>query len=146
MDNENTMDTSVDTVPPDGGDSFDTSTLPAAPVQQVVSVDELLERLTESAGNQGEADSDVTQEDDEEISIEPSLAEEYYAYVLQDTTGEQTVQLLEEIKAELEPHDLMTTNFADYTVSEGLLLLALLGGVVSACVKMLKGGFSWLSW
>ena len=43
-------------------------------------------------------------------------------------------------------HPLLTTPFADYTVTEGLLLLALLLAVVKSCVRMLKGGFSWLGW
>lgn len=38
----------------------------------------------------------------------------------------------------------LTTDFADYTVTEGLLLLLLVLAVVMICVKMLKGGFYWL--
>lgn len=38
----------------------------------------------------------------------------------------------------------MTTNFQDYTVVEGLLLLILVLVVVMICVKMIKGGFYWL--
>lgn len=114
----------------------------AADPVQVVSVDELVERLT-STGEEEETDEDS----------EPSLSDQYFSSALEDTTGAETVQLLREvktelvaIKAELAPHDLMTTNFADYTVTEGLLLLALIYGVVSVCIRMIKGGFSWLSW
>lgn len=39
---------------------------------------------------------------------------------------------------------LLTTSFADYSVTEGLLLLLVLGLVLSVCVKMVKGGFAWL--
>lgn len=41
-------------------------------------------------------------------------------------------------------HPLMTTSFQDYNVTEGLLLLLLLSAFIAACVRMLKGGFSWL--
>lgn len=112
----------------------------SAPVQ-VVSVDELVERLTSSG------------EEETAEEAEPSAADQFFASALEDTTGADTVQLLREIRAELvaikdelTPHDLMTTNFSDYTVTEGLLLLALVYGVVSVCIRMIKGGFSWLSW
>lgn len=39
---------------------------------------------------------------------------------------------------------LMTTSFRDYTVTEGLLLLLLLGAFAAACARILKEGFSWL--
>ncbi len=41
-------------------------------------------------------------------------------------------------------HPLLTTRFEDYTVSEGLLLLLLLSAFLSACYKLLRGGFKWL--
>lgn len=138
MDEENTAagDSVLDPVSDPAG---------AADPVQVVSVDELLERLTSS----GEEPVEETEAEPEE----PSLSDQYFASALEDTSSTDTVELLREIKteladvkSELTPHDLLTTNFADYTVTEGLLLLALIYGVVSACVKMLKGGFSWLSW
>lgn len=39
---------------------------------------------------------------------------------------------------------LLTTSFSDYTVTEGLLLLLLLCLVAQSCIRILKGGFSWL--
>ncbi len=42
------------------------------------------------------------------------------------------------------PRPLFTTPFSDYTVTEGLLLLLLLCLVAQSCIRMLKGGFSWL--
>lgn len=42
------------------------------------------------------------------------------------------------------PRPLLTTPFSDYNVTEGLLLLLLLCLVAQFCVRMLKGGFSWL--
>ena len=41
-------------------------------------------------------------------------------------------------------HSALTTSFADYTVTEALLLLLLLSVFISACARMLRGGFSWL--
>lgn len=38
----------------------------------------------------------------------------------------------------------LTTSFADYTVTEGLLLALLLCIVVAAVIKLLKEGFYWL--
>lgn len=51
-----------------------------------------------------------------------------------------------EIRTNVEPHPLLETPFEEYTVTEGLLLVALLWFVVlNPCIKMLKGGFSWLN-
>ena len=41
-------------------------------------------------------------------------------------------------------HPVLTTPFEEYTVSEALMLLLLLCAFVSACARMLRGGFSWL--
>lgn len=41
-------------------------------------------------------------------------------------------------------HPALTTSFEDYTVTEALLLLLLLSVFISACARMLRGGFSWL--
>lgn len=41
-------------------------------------------------------------------------------------------------------HPALTTPFAEYTVTEGLLLLLLLSAFIAACARMLRGGFSWL--
>ena len=43
-------------------------------------------------------------------------------------------------------HPALTTSFQDYTVTEGLLLLILLAAFAAACIRILKGGFSWLRW
>lgn len=57
---------------------------------------------------------------------------------------DEALQLLETIQQDVEPHPFLTTNFEDYTVTEGILLLALLLAFISICFKMLKEGFSWL--
>lgn len=42
---------------------------------------------------------------------------------------------------------LLETSFEEYTVTEGLLLILILWlAVIQPCIKMLKGGFSWLAW
>lgn len=41
-------------------------------------------------------------------------------------------------------HPAMTTNFADYSVLETLLLLLVVWQVVKLCLRMLQGGFGWL--
>lgn len=119
---------------------------PAEDPIQVVSVNELLE-LLHSANEETEEPA----AEDEEEPAEPALSDQYFASMLEDTSSAEAVQLLSEIKAELiqadlDPHPLLTTSFADYTVTEGLLLLVLLGGVVSACCKMIRRGFEWLTW
>ena len=57
---------------------------------------------------------------------------------------DEALRHLRTIVAQTEPHPAMTTDFADYTVSEALLLLLLLSAFMAACIKMLKGGFAWL--
>ncbi len=56
---------------------------------------------------------------------------------------DQIAEVLQSME-QIENHPVMTTSFQDYTVTEGLLLLLLLLAVISVCVKILKGGFSWL--
>ena len=52
-----------------------------------------------------------------------------------------------EIQANTAPHLLMETPFEEYTVLEGLVLILVLWlAVVNPCIKMIKGGFSWLMW
>lgn len=108
----------------------------------VVSVDELLERLTASGVDEVE---EPTEEEALPEETELSLSEQWYLMALDDTSGDQTVRLLTEIRDVLpDDHPLLTTRFEDYTVAEGLLLSLLLCVVGSWCVRMLKGGFSWL--
>ena len=42
-------------------------------------------------------------------------------------------------------HLMMTTNFADYTVTEGLLLLIFLSIFIRSLISMIRSGFSWLT-
>lgn len=53
---------------------------------------------------------------------------------------------VDELIAQSAPHPALTTDFSEYTVTEALLLLLLLLGVIKMCIRMIKGGFSWLTW
>lgn len=105
---------------------------PSQPVE-VITVEDLLDRLTEDT--EGEPT-------EEEAAAEEVVEEEPEPVEVVGT--DETLQLLETIQQDVEPHPFLTTDFEDYTVTEGLLLLALLLAVVSVCIKMLKEGFSWL--
>ena len=70
---------------------------------------------------------------------------------LEQTTApdqaEPVVEVIQVIEITDLDRPLMTTNFEDYTVTEGLLLLLLLFLFVKEFIlKPLKGGFSWLFW
>lgn len=54
----------------------------------------------------------------------------------------ETVETMEVIEDTSRPF--LTTSFEDYTVTEGLLLMILLLAFLMFCIKVLKGGFSWL--
>ena len=62
----------------------------------------------------------------------------------------QTLSIVRDMNATVEElsgvliHPAMTTNFADYSVLEALLLLLVLWQVVKLCLRMLEGGFGWL--
>lgn len=65
-----------------------------------------------------------------------------------DTTGiemrlDTIAEFLEDWR-ETTMHPALTTNFADYTVVEALLLLLFVSMVVKSCIAMIKRGFSWL--
>ena len=65
--------------------------------------------------------------------------------IVQETVSADPSQTAETIEMTAVPdHPFLTTDFSDYSVSEGLLLLLLLFAVISFCVKLLKGGFYWL--
>ena len=127
-----------------------------APVE-VISVEELLERLTASAepeeGEAGEEASEPDEEADGENLPEEAEPEELPPPIL-EVTGEgggpvvvrdmegaaQSLEVLQETAL----HPALTTPFADYTVTEALLLLILLTLFVSACANLLRGAFTWL--
>lgn len=96
-------------------------------------------------------DKEMNTANPEESAPSPDEAPEPEATPESDAaTEEMTVDELLERLAEVEQaqtaaeRPLLTTPFEDYTVTEGLLLLLLLSVFVSACARMLKGGFAWL--
>lgn len=99
----------------------------------VVSVDELLDRLTSETETAEEDPAPV----EEELPVDTGPME---------IAGmDQVLQHLETMEATM-AHPALETPFEEYTVTEGLLLLLLVLVIVSWCVKMIKGGFSWLLW
>ena len=108
----------------------------AEPVE-VVSVDELVDRLT--AGLEAEAPEE-TEPAPAEVSQEPAEPA-----VVQVEGMDQLLDHMEVMEAEM-VNPALETPFEDYTVSEGLLLLLLVLLLLSWCVRMIKGGFSWLLW
>lgn len=142
MENENTVLDVLDTLAPDVSPSDNAPASETGTPLEVISVDELIERLSIAGEDQSEDTFEETAAPEE---AEPSLSDQWYLMALDDTSSADTVQLLTEIRDALpDDHPLLTTNFADYTVAEGLLLALSLCVVGSWCVKMLKGGFSWL--
>lgn len=114
----------------------------AAPEQtgepmEVVSVDELLERLTADLETEEPQETEPAPAEVSQEPVEPA--------VVQVEGMNQVLGHMEVIEAEL-VHPALETPFEDYTVSEGLLLLLLVLLLLSWCVRMIKGGFSWLLW
>jgi len=107
---------------------------------EVISVGELLDRLAEGDSPEPE---EPAEEPAEVIDPGPSF-QELWDTPIQVIGMDEALRHLRTIVAQTEPHPAMTTDFADYTVSEALLLLLLLSAFMAACIKMLKGGFAWL--
>lgn len=121
---------------------------PASPVE-VITVEDLLDRIT--GGDQEEPEDDgeevPSQEGegtplpgaDGELPIAEGTLEGPFEIIGMDKLLKYT-----ETIQKTADHPLLETPFEDYTVTEGLLLLLLLSVFVSACAKLLKGGFAWL--
>lgn len=125
---------------------------------QVISVDELLDRLTQSAledrpdsegeesapeGENGVSAGGIISADNPlELPMELAPVEVIGMDKLLKQTAEMQ-QLQTTIQQTLN-HPVLTTSFADYTVTEGLLLLLLLFFFLKACADMLSR-FCWFS-
>jgi len=115
---------------------------PADPLT-VVSVDELIDRLVQD-----------TEPGEEEASLDEPVEEPGEVDILlpEVDTGPMEIKGMDKLLIYAETiqqtfdHPALTTSFQDYTVMEGLLLLILLAAFAAACIKILKGGFSWLNW
>lgn len=148
----------VDPTPVDASPSVEDAPAPApeldtapetddgSPSMEVISVDDLLGRLTAGEEASGEETSEAPEgetgeEAGEGVGESTEIPEE-----TGPSNADTALELLETIQQDVSPHPFLTTDFADYTVTEGLLLLALLLAVISLCIKLLKEGFSWLLW
>ncbi|MCI9187126.1 MAG: hypothetical protein HFF33_07210 [Oscillospiraceae bacterium] len=115
-----------------------------APVE-VISVGELLDRLAGEDTQEPEESAGEPAEEEPAEVIDPGPSfQELWDTPIQVIGMDEALRHLRTIVAQTEPHPAMTTDFADYTVSEALLLLLLLSAFMAACIKMLKGGFAWL--
>ena len=100
------------------------------PTMEVVSVDELLERVAAGdaalAGEEDPTEGDPEEMPEEELTEEPETYTEVLEVVQDDT------------------HYFLTTDFADYTVTEGLLLWILIALFLKWIGGAIKEGFYWL--
>ena len=111
---------------------------PLEPVE-VVSVDELIDRLVQSAGTETEEAPPAEEPVSGEVLPEPDPDP------LEIVGMDKLLTYAETIQQALD-HPALTTSFRDYTVTEGLLLLILLAAFAAVCIRILKGGFQWLRW
>lgn len=134
---------------------------PAAPPILVVPLEDVLEYFTQDAAepedsveaSDGEVDLPVVEPDPVvglvesvvghllDMIVDLGKIEEHTREIEKDTNE---IQLDVMRIAQTVDHPALTTSFADYTVSEALLLFLLLAAFLSACARMLRGGFSWL--
>lgn len=127
---------------------------PAAPVE-VISVDELLERLTQEEDTELELPPEEVVAGIEDVPVDPDPV----TLILDQVIGKlidlgidlgkieaHTKEIQKEVTvvADTVNHPALTTSFAEYTVTEALLLFLLLAAFLSACARMLRGGLSWL--
>ena len=120
---------------------------PDAPPVEVISVDELLERLQgeEEPPQESTAPEPLPNDPGDTVAVEIDPGTLAVLDRLSDIKSE--LVLVSDQLADIQLHQtrpLLTTSFQDYTVMEGLLLLLFLAAFAAACAKILKGGFSWL--
>lgn len=151
-------------VPPEADSPPDP--VPTTPPVEVVPVDELLDRLAELLAERDAASEDAETEQpveivDGDVDIDLPAADPVTAIVehlldmiinlgkieghldeIEKDTNE--IQLDVMTITQTLDHPALTTSFAEYTVSEALLLFLLLAAFISACARMLRGGLSWL--
>ena len=125
---------------------------PAAPVE-VISVDELLERLTQEEDSELELPTEEAGMVDAPVEPDPGmmLIEQLLSRLIdmgidlgKIETHTKEIQKEVTVVAQTLDHPALTTSFADYTVTEALLLFLLLAAFLSACARMLRGGLLWL--
>lgn len=128
-----------------------------APVQ-VVSIDDLLDRLTQAELEETPSPDEEEPASEEEAGVSVDgivsadnpldlpleLAPVQVIGMDKLLTQTAAMQQLQTLIQQTLDHPVLTTSFADYTVTEGLLLLLLLFLFVKACADMLRRAFSWL--
>lgn len=92
---------------------------------EVVDADEVVRRIVDTVSEvmAAQAESEETPEPTPEPEDEDA---DPVAVLVEDMGHDETVQLLTSIQFEVSRHPMMTTDFQDYTVLEGLLLLLVL--------------------
>lgn len=132
---------------------------PAIPVE-VISVDELLERLAQEETTEPELPTEEAGVTDVPVAPDPvaMLIEQLIGKIIEvgidlgkiETHTKEiekdtdVIQQQITVVAQAVNHPALTTSFSDYTVTEALLLFLLLAAFLSACARMLRGGLSWL--
>ena len=122
---------------------------------EVITVDELLDRLTPEENTELELPTDGVEAGIEDIPVDPDPV----TLILDQVLGKlidvgidlgkieaHTKEIETEVTvvADVVNHPALTTSFAEYTVTEALLLLLLLSAFIAACARMLRGGLLWL--
>lgn len=115
---------------------------------EVVSVDDLLnliQAINEPELSEEQPADEVSGDPGDTVAVELSPGD---LAVIEAIKGIKTelIQISDQL-ADMQlsgDRPLLTTSFSDYTVTEGLLLLLLLSVFLSACYKLLRGGFQWL--
>lgn len=123
---------------------------PVAPPIDVVSVDELIDRLVQNAPEEEEtvseelpfdASGELPGEGDVGVDdVVPGLIGDAVDILLGIRKSMENVESIEHVVN----HPALTTPFQEYTVTEGLLLLLLLFFFLKACMDMIRRAFSWL--
>ena len=103
-------------------------------MEEVVATDIIIELLEQLLDKSGTTDTSKIEEYLDEIEKELGKIEKDTHETQQDVM----------VIAQTLDHPALTTPFADYTVSEALLLFLLLSVFITACARMLRGGLSWL--
>lgn len=125
----------------------------AADPVEVISVDELLERLTQEENTELELPPEEAGIADVPVAADP------YTVLIEQVIGKivevgidlgkierhtKEIQKDVTVVTQAVDHPALTTSFVDYTVTEALLLFLLLAAFLSACARMLRGGLLWL--
>lgn len=126
---------------------------PARETSPSITLDEL-EQILDQLQTAGEAPEPSEELSAEEAALDPGdvMAVELDPGTLAIIDAikyvkEELIQIgdeVTELQLSMDSHPMLTTPFEHYTVTEGLLLLLLLAAFLSACARMLRGGFSWL--